>query len=69
MRVEGIPRGDSAMSRAVALPAAIAARIVLEGGIPETGCKMPPTLPALYPPALEDLATFGYKFERKTLPA
>jgi hypothetical protein len=57
------------MSRAVALPAAVAARIVLEGGIPDTGCRMPPTLPTLYRPALEELATFGYTFERKTLAA
>jgi hypothetical protein len=69
MRVEGIPHGDSAMSRAVALPPAIAARIVLEGGIPDTGCWMPPTLSTLYRPALEELASFGYTFERKTLAA
>lgn len=69
MRVEGIPHGDSAMSRAVALPAAIAARIILEGGIPDRGCRMPPTLSTLYRPALEDLASFGYTFERRTLPA
>ncbi len=55
------------MSRAVALPAAIAARIVLEGKISDRGSKMPPTLSTLYRPALEDLASFGYTFERKTI--
>jgi hypothetical protein len=30
MRVEGVPQGDSAMSRAVSLPAAIASRLILE---------------------------------------
>ncbi len=69
MRVEGIPHGDSAMSRAVALPAAVAARLVLEGAITETGALMPPTLPSLYKPALEELATYGFEFKRETLPA
>lgn len=67
MRVEGIPGGDSAMSRAVALPAAISAKLILEGVIQATGAKMPPTLPELYKPVLKELATFGYRFEQKTL--
>ncbi len=67
MVVEGIPHGDSAMSRAVALPAAIAGRLVLEGEIRETGVYMPPTLPTLYKPALEELASLGFEFKKKTI--
>lgn len=69
MHVEGIPNGATAMSRAVALPAAIAARLVLEGEIQASGVRMPPTLPELYKPVLEELATLGYEFKRRTVPA
>jgi len=69
MRVEGIPNGESAMSRAVALPAAIAARLVLEGEIQASGARMPPNLPDLHKPVLEELATFGYEFKRRTVTA
>ena len=69
MRVEGIPNGESAMSRAVALPAAIAARLVLEGEIQASGARMPPNLPELHKPVLEELATFGYEFKRRTVTA
>jgi saccharopine dehydrogenase-like NADP-dependent oxidoreductase len=68
MMKEGIPYGDSAMSRAVGLPAAISAHIVLEGQITATGAHMPPTLPNLYPLILEELAKFGFVFKKKTLP-
>ncbi len=54
---------------AVALPAAITARLVLEGEIQASGERMPPTLPELYKPALEESATFGYEFKRRTVPA
>jgi saccharopine dehydrogenase-like NADP-dependent oxidoreductase len=67
MVVEGIPDGDSAMSRAVALPAAIAARLILEGKIKGTGLLMPPTMPELYPLVLEELETYGYSFKRQTI--
>ncbi len=69
MHVEGIPDGATAMSRAVALPAAIAARLVLEGEIRASGARMPPNLPELYKPALEELATFGFEFKRRTVAA
>ena len=61
---EGIPYGDSAMSRAVGLSAAVGARLLLEGQITATGAHMPPTLPALYPLMLEELAKFGFVFKR-----
>jgi saccharopine dehydrogenase-like NADP-dependent oxidoreductase len=69
MHVEGIPDGATAMSRAVALPAAIAARLVLEGEIRASGARMPPNLPELYRPVLEELATLGYEFMRRTVAA
>ena len=69
MHVEGIPYGATAMSRAVALPAAITARLVLEGEIQATGARMPPTLPELHRPVLEELATLGFEFKRRTIEA
>jgi saccharopine dehydrogenase (NADP+, L-glutamate forming)/spermidine synthase len=69
MHVEGIPDGATAMSRAVALPAAVAARLVLEGEIRASGARMPPTLPELYRPVLEELATLGFEFKRCTVAA
>ena len=62
MRVEGIPHGASAMSRAVGLPAVIAAHAVMEGRLNAVGCHMPPTLPELYPIALEAMSRFGFVF-------
>jgi len=67
MKVEGDALENSAMSRAVALPAAIAAKLILNGNITGTGCKMPPTLPQLYKPLLDELVTFGYAFKRGTV--
>jgi saccharopine dehydrogenase-like NADP-dependent oxidoreductase len=64
----GIPYGDSAMSRAVGLPAAIGARMILEGQITASGAHMPPTLPNLYPLILEELTKFGFVFKKKTIP-
>ena len=62
MRVEGIPYGDSAMSRAVSLPAAIAARHILENKITVKGVHIP-VLKEIYAPVLEELETFGFKFK------
>lgn len=67
MVVEGIANGNSAMSRAVALPAAIATRLILSGEIKGTGCMMPPTLPELYKPVLRELEDFGYVFKREAI--
>jgi len=67
MVVEGIPNGDSAMSRAVALPPAITAKLIIEGKIKASGVRMPPTLPELYKPVLDELADFGFIFKRKTI--
>ncbi len=64
---KGIPYGDSAMSRAVALPAAISARLILEDKIKTTGLRMPPNMPELYKPVLEELETFGFIFKRQNI--
>lgn len=67
MVVDGIPNGDSAMSRAVGLPPAIATRLIFEGRIQARGVHIPPTLPELYPPVLEELASYGFQFQYKTI--
>ena len=60
----GVPGGDSSMSRMVGLPAAIAARLVLEGRIRMTGVQVP-VHPEIYGPVLEELGTLGVHFEEK----
>lgn len=57
----GIPNGDSSMSRTVSLPAAIAARHILQGRFGKmTGVKIPVD-PEVYIPILEELESFGIK--------
>jgi saccharopine dehydrogenase (NADP+, L-glutamate forming) len=58
----GIPGGDSSMSRTVGLPAAIGARLILEGRIRETGVHVPVT-PDIYNPILDELAGLGIRFQ------
>jgi saccharopine dehydrogenase-like NADP-dependent oxidoreductase len=65
MVADGEPNGDSAMAKAVGLPPAIAAKFILEGKIKETGVHMPPTLPYLYKPFMEELAVYGFEFKRE----
>jgi saccharopine dehydrogenase (NADP+, L-glutamate forming) len=60
----GVPGGDSSMSRTVGLPAAIGARLVLEGRIRAAGVQVP-VLPEIYEPILEELAALGVRFEEK----
>jgi saccharopine dehydrogenase-like NADP-dependent oxidoreductase len=60
----GVPGGDSSMSRTVGLPAAIAARLVLEGKIRMTGVQVP-VHPEIYGPILEELGTLGVHFQEK----
>jgi saccharopine dehydrogenase-like NADP-dependent oxidoreductase len=62
---EGIPGGDSAMSRTVSLPAAIAAVMILQGKINLPGVHIP-VQPAIYTPVLDQLAGSGLKFTEKT---
>jgi len=67
MNVKGDPDGKSAMSRAVALPTAISSRLIVEGKIKAKGLRMPPNLPELYKPALEELKEHGYEFKTKRI--
>ena len=65
MVIEGIPGGDSAMSRAVALPAAIASKLILDGKITSKGV-LRPLSPEIYTPVLKEMEDFGIRFNRKT---
>ncbi|MBI4474883.1 MAG: hypothetical protein HY646_19590, partial [Acidobacteria bacterium] len=58
----GIPGGDTSVARTVALPAAIAARMILEGKINKPGIFIP-VEPAIYEPILRELETVGIRFE------
>lgn len=57
----GEPGGDSAMARTVALPAAIAARLRLEGRLPLTGVRVPVSA-EIYEPVLRELEGLGIVF-------
>ena len=61
----GIPHGDSSMSRTVSLPAAIGAKLVLEGKIDATGVHIPVN-PIIYEPILKELERLGIAFKEKT---
>jgi saccharopine dehydrogenase-like NADP-dependent oxidoreductase len=54
----GIPNGDSAMSRTVSLPAAIAAAMILDGKINLPGVHIP-VQPKIYKPILKELDSMG----------
>ena len=58
----GIPNGDSSMSRLVGLPAAIAARMILQREINLTGVRVP-MIPEIYKPVLAELAGMGISFQ------
>ncbi|MFW9801271.1 MAG: saccharopine dehydrogenase C-terminal domain-containing protein [Candidatus Thorarchaeota archaeon] len=62
----GIPNGDSSMSRTVALPVAIASRMVLEGSIDLVGVHRP-VMPEVYEPILKELETLDIKLEEHTV--
>jgi saccharopine dehydrogenase-like NADP-dependent oxidoreductase len=57
----GEPWGDSAMSRTVALPIAVATRLVLNNAIDEIGVQVP-IQPDIYRPVLDELANLGLAF-------
>ncbi|MFC2079358.1 saccharopine dehydrogenase C-terminal domain-containing protein [Candidatus Bipolaricaulota bacterium] len=57
----GIPNGDSSMSRLVGLPAAVAARMILQGEINLTGVHVP-MIAEIYEPVLAELASMGISF-------
>jgi saccharopine dehydrogenase (NADP+, L-glutamate forming)/spermidine synthase len=58
----GIPGGDSSMSRTVSLPAAIGARLILEGKIKAAGVHIP-VIGAIYNPVLDELEKLGIAFK------
>lgn len=60
----GVPGGDSSMSRTVGLPAAIGARLILEGRITLKGVQVP-VQPEIYGPILDELEKLGVRFEEK----
>ncbi len=61
----GIPNGDSSMSRTVALPVAIASKMILDGKITLTGVHRP-IIPEIYEPILKELETLDIKMDEKT---
>jgi len=64
----GEPGGDSAMARTVALPAAVAAGLILDGRIASTGVRIPVD-PEIYEPVLDALEPMGIVFrETRTAP-
>ena len=57
----GIPNRDSAVSRTVGLPAAIAVKMILNNQIDQTGVRIP-VVPEIYNPILDELEEIGIKF-------
>jgi saccharopine dehydrogenase (NADP+, L-glutamate forming) len=64
----GVPGGDSAMARTVSLPAAIAARLILDGKIDLAGVHIP-VVPEIYEPVLDELEALGIKCVERREPA
>jgi saccharopine dehydrogenase (NADP+, L-glutamate forming) len=63
----GIPDGDTSVARTVALPAAIAVKMILNKEINMTGVHIP-VIPEIYNPILDELEEMGIKFKEKTIP-
>ncbi len=57
----GVPNSFTAIAKTVGLPAAIAAKMILNGKMHLTGCHIP-THPSIYEPVLEELKKFGVGF-------
>jgi len=62
----GIPNGDSSMSRTVALPVAVASRMILDGKITLTGVHRP-IMSEVYEPILSELESLGIKLEDRII--
>ena len=60
----GDPEGFTAIAKTVGAPAAIAAKLILNGEITLTGCHIP-TNPKIYTKVLKELETIGVKFTEK----
>ena len=61
----GDPGANTAIAKTVGLPAAIAAKLVLLGEIPLTGCHIP-THPVIYSKTLPELQKQGFTFVEET---
>ena len=61
----GIPNEDFAVARTVALPAAIAVKMLLEEKIAVRGVHIP-VIPEIYKPVLEELEHIGIIFKENT---
>jgi saccharopine dehydrogenase-like NADP-dependent oxidoreductase len=61
----GIPDGDTSVARTVALPAAIAVKMILQKKINMTGVHIP-VIPEIYTPILDELEELGIQFDEKT---
>jgi len=61
----GIPNGDTSMSRTVALPVAIASRLILQDKIDARGVHRP-ILPEIYEPILSELKELGIELKERT---
>ncbi|MFW6241101.1 MAG: saccharopine dehydrogenase C-terminal domain-containing protein [Thermodesulfobacteriota bacterium] len=64
----GDPKGHGAMARTVGLPAAIGARLILEGKVGLTGVRTP-VHPEIYKPVLSELETMGIRFRESVVSA
>jgi len=60
----GIPNSDSSIARTVALPAAIAVKMILHGAIGITGVHIP-VIPEIYNPILDELEGLNIVFDEK----
>lgn len=63
---EGEPGGDTAMSQVVALPAAIASKLILEGRIQLAGIARP-TDKSIYAPVIDEMCELGYRFTDRAI--
>jgi len=61
----GVPDGDTSVARTVALPAAIAVKMILNKQIAMTGVHIP-VIPEIYNPILVELEEMGITFKEKT---
>jgi len=63
--VKGENKDNTAMAKTVGIPLAIAAKLVLTGKIKLNGMYIP-THPEIYKPILNELESFGIRFDEKT---
>jgi saccharopine dehydrogenase (NADP+, L-glutamate forming) len=63
----GEPGGFTAMAKTVGLPVAVAARLLLTGEFPLTGCHIP-IHPAIYEPVLREMNAAGLTFRETVTP-